>query len=155
MKRSGRRPDFSPLWDLLVPCATGIVAYLLLFFGAITPAKEELPAFFGIMMQILATVLVALALVTVLPARTAYLILRPISILGLAWICIGMGASILGSLDLESSPFQPALLSVVLSSSAVFLAVVLRVAARNLRDQNRAAEIELAKGPGPRVPPAR
>lgn len=148
MMRSSRKSGFSALWDLFVPSATGIAAYLLLTCGAITPSPQQLPAFFGIMMQILATVLVALALVSALPARTAYIVLRPISMLGLAWVCIGMGASILGSLDLKSSPFQPALLSLALSSSAVFLAIVLRVAVRNLRGQNRAAEIELARGPG-------
>lgn len=146
MSRTGQGVRSALIWDLVLPITTGVGFYLMISYGTIKPSNDDLPAFFGIAMQILATGLVALALISAFPARVGYVLLRPITLLALVWLSLGVTASTLGAMNTEASPLRPALTSLTLSSLAVFLSIVLRVASRNLKAQIRSAEIELATG---------
>lgn len=134
-------------WTFLLPIAGGISAFLMVAQGALRPSSEDLSAFFGVALQVLATGLVAFALISMFPAKVGHVLLRPLSLGALSWLTLGAIASIAGALDLELGPFGPVLLAATLSSLLVFLTIVLRVAVKNIRSQSREAEIQLAKGP--------
>jgi len=133
-----------------VAVAAGVLAYAYAPKVDVSHPASDLNAFFSGVASVLAAVLVAIALLSVLPAATALRVQQVVGRLTLLGIALGEVAALVGLVPGRSRHVYRVCFAVAAAATVYVLVVVLSVAAINLGQQFKTAALqrgnELAKG---------
>ena len=128
------------------PLLVGIVGALLApEVGPDHPTVYEMAPFFSTMAVIMATLLVALALLSAFPPRIGHSIRKAMSLATFLWFGLGEVAGILGMMPTWPNELYRYFFAATLAAAAVAVVAVVRIGIINLSAQKRADDAYMAR----------